>query len=679
MKTILVRLAGLAIAMGLFALTIPNSIKGVALASNPGSFILSAAPSDRLTTVQGVGGVSALLPFTDSGEVIIGPQNLSDLLANPNVDGVSVRLYWRYFYPDQNDPNSINFSALDDLFTKAAAAGKLVRLAVAPGFYSPVWVLKSVPVLMLPVPEGPLSGPPNPSVSPLPVPWNDTYLNDWLAFVDQLAARYGNNPSFSWISVAGPNSHNDEVNLPHYDPAQGQPSSAATWLQAAADAGITDQALQLNWLQQQLEQAYFKCIDRFDAAFGKRGRHYTIALIDRSFPVEGDDTRQQTYRDDLVAYGLMNYPHAFGVQTNGLDARPLCPNTTTYPTWWAYIRDNSALLLTGFQTRAPANLYNDCNGMTKADVLHHAIDNATLYQAHFVEIYSSDIQDPDPLVANEIQYAHQQIKPIIASPLDDPAYFVRQHYLDFLNREPDPPGLAFWINEITSCGSAQSCIDVKRINVSAAFFLSIEFQQTGYLVYGIYKAAYGNISNIPGAPVPVRFNEFSADTREIGQGVIVGQGNWQQQLESNKQAFTSEFVLRTRFSSTYATSLKPVPFVDAMFANAGVTPLSADRAAAINEFGGATTTADAAARSRALRDVAENPALSQQEFSRAFVLMQYFGYLRRNPYDAPEPTLDFQGYNFWLNKLNGFGGNYINAEMVKAFITSSEYRQRFGP
>src|SRR5207248_11726206 len=113
--------------------------------------------------------------------------------------------------------------------------------------------------------------------------------------------------------------------------------------------------------------------------------------------------------------------------------------------------------------------------------------------------------------------------------------------------------------------------------------------------------------------------------------------------------------------------------------NGGVIPSSVDRVAAIGEFGSATTTADVAARARALRRVAENPTLTQQEFNRAFVLMQYFGYLRRNPNDAPEPTLDFQGYNFWLNKLNGFNGDFAQAEMVKAFSTSAEYRKRFGP
>ncbi|HMH01688.1 MAG TPA: hypothetical protein VK555_09765 [Terriglobales bacterium] len=104
-----------------------------------------------------------------------------------------------------------------------------------------------------------------------------------------------------------------------------------------------------------------------------------------------------------------------------------------------------------------------------------------------------------------------------------------------------------------------------------------------------------------------------------------------------------------------------------------------DYTAAINEFGSATDTSNVTARSKALRDVAESALLSSQEVNRAFVLMQYFGYLRRNPYDPPESTLDYSGYNFWLAKLNAFNGNYIDAEMVKAFISSDEYRHRFGP
>src|SRR6266571_3487365 len=202
-----------------------------------------------------------------------------------------------------------------------------------------------------------------------------------------------------------------------------------------------------------------------------------------------------------------------------------------------------------------------------------------------------------------------------SNPINDSEFFVRQHYRDFLNREPDPDGLAFWTNEITSCGSDQQCVEVKRINDSASFFLSIEFQESGYLVYRFYKSAFGNLS---GAPVPVRLSDFLPDAQQIGQGVIVNQTGWQAVLENNKQTFANAFVQRSQFNSAYPTTMTPSVFVDTLFTNGGVTPTSSDRTAAINEFGSATNTSDVAARARALRRVAENSTLSSNEFNRAF-------------------------------------------------------------
>jgi hypothetical protein len=91
------------------------------------------------------------------------------------------------------------------------------------------------------------------------------------------------------------------------------------------------------------------------------------------------------------------------------------------------------------------------------------------------------------------------------------------------------------------------------------------------------------------------------------------------------------------------------------------------------------TPADTTKRAAVLRAVAEDQDLKNAEKNKAFVLMEYFGYLRRNPNDPPEPGLDFAGYNFWLGKLNQFNGNFVDADMVKAFIVSTEYRQRFAP
>jgi len=261
------------------------------------------------------------------------------------------------------------------------------------------------------------------------------------------------------------------------------------------------------------------------------------------------------------------------------------------------------------------------------------------------------------------------------NPVDTANFFVSIHYFDFLNRLPDPSGLTFWTNQITSCGTDQSCVEAKRINVSGAFYLSIEFQETGYLVERLYKAAYGDsvgASTFGGPhqlPVPViRLNEFLSDTQEIGQGVIVGQGNWQQVLETNKQNFTAEFVQRGRFTTALPTSMTTAQFVDKLNTNAGNPLSAAERDQLVNS--GMT-------RAQMLRAVAEDPDLKSAEFNRAFVLMQYFGYLRRNPND-PQDT-DYTGYDFWLTKLNQFLGSFQNAEMVKAFITSAEYRARFGP
>jgi hypothetical protein len=271
------------------------------------------------------------------------------------------------------------------------------------------------------------------------------------------------------------------------------------------------------------------------------------------------------------------------------------------------------------------------------------------------------------------------------NPVDTSSFFVREHYIDFLNREPDASGLNFWVNNINGCTPQPSCIEVQRINTSAAFFLSIEFQDTGYLVYRIYKAAYGDASGtstIGGAhsiSVPViRLNEFLPDTQKIGQGVVVGQGNWQQQIDDNKTAFAEEFVQRSRFLTAYPLNLTPAQFVDNLNSQAatpavtGIKPLSqAERDQLVSDL-----TAGRKTRAQVLRVVAEDQTLADAEKNRAFVLMQFFGYLRRNPND-PQDT-DYSGYEFWLGKLNQFGGNYVNAEMVKSFILSSEYKQRFG-
>jgi hypothetical protein len=255
------------------------------------------------------------------------------------------------------------------------------------------------------------------------------------------------------------------------------------------------------------------------------------------------------------------------------------------------------------------------------------------------------------------------------NPIDDTNFFVRQQYLDFLGREPDTSGFQFWTGQITACGSNTTCIGNNRVNVSAAFFLSIEFQETGGFVTRTQRVAFGRQSADPSSRVA--YLQFMRDTRRVGAGVVVGQPGFDTLLEANKQAYARQIVTSAAFLARFPVT-PAASYVDALYASAAVTPTAAERQAAINAFGAGGT----AGRVAALRSVADSNSVRQAELNPSFVLAEYFGYLRRNPTDAPD--FSDAGYQFWLSKLNSFNGDFVKAEMVKAFIVSQEYRGRFG-
>ena len=241
----------------------------------------------------------------------------------------------------------------------------------------------------------------------------------------------------------------------------------------------------------------------------------------------------------------------------------------------------------------------------------------------------------------------------VANPVDYAEYFVRQHYVDFLGREPDESGRAYWTSKIKNCGADPACVETMRIDVSAAYYHSVEFKETGYLVYRLYRGSLGRT---------VLFNEFVADTQEVEKGVVVGATGWRERLAANKAAFYQAWVQRADFRTRY-DRLTNAQFVDALYASMGVVPAAAERDALVASL------ASGAARADVLAKVVENDEFSRLEFDKAFVLMEYFGYMRRDP--------DAAGYGYWLSKLGQFNGDYVAAEMVKAFLSATEYRDRF--
>jgi uncharacterized protein (TIGR03118 family) len=233
---------------------------------------------------------------------------------------------------------------------------------------------------------------------------------------------------------------------------------------------------------------------------------------------------------------------------------------------------------------------------------------------------------------------------------DDAGFFVREHYFDFLNRYPDSGGLSFWTEEINKCGADIRCINRRRVDVSAAFFRSTEFQQTGFFVYRVRRAALGTQPT---------YGQYVIDKTLLGAGT-----------ESNKTAFAEAFVQRPEFLSKYPSGQNGSDFVDALLAtvqNGSGVDLTSKRSELINEYQPGASQAQS--RARVIRKLIEYTEYFNAEYNPAFVLAEYFGYLRRDP--------DGSGYAFWLNRLKLNGGNFRS--MVCAFITSAEYQYRFGP
>ncbi len=234
-----------------------------------------------------------------------------------------------------------------------------------------------------------------------------------------------------------------------------------------------------------------------------------------------------------------------------------------------------------------------------------------------------------------------------SNPIDDTRFFVRQHYADFLNRLPDAGGFDYWTNLIAECGTNARCIRDRRISVSAAFFVEQEFQQTGAFVYRLYEAAYGRRPS---------YAEFTRERSRLTASSAP---------DASKQSLAEEFVQRTEFTQKYSPNSSHSEFVDALIKSvrdkSGVD-LSNQRTALIADYDANNN------RGRVLRLVTDDTAFAAAEYNRAFVLMEYFGYLRRDPDEA--------GYQFWLNVLNNRVPNNYRA-MVCAFLTSREYQERF--
>jgi hypothetical protein len=255
--------------------------------------------------------------------------------------------------------------------------------------------------------------------------------------------------------------------------------------------------------------------------------------------------------------------------------------------------------------------------------------------------------------------------------------------------------LAFWTDNIEKCNdparlpagqTVAQCIDKQRESTAIAFFMSPEFHITGGFVYHLYKGSLTGAPNYDGGSPnssPGRFPnylEFMHDMNQVSEGIVVGNQISGAVVEANRNRLAGEFVLRPEFVAKYG-GLNNTLYVQELFNTTGITPTAAEKQSLIDGLDNSTET-----RASVLRKVVDGTvvisesnvqftttygqAFYNQEYRRLFVYLEYVGYLRRNP--------DAAGFNIWLGKLNQYNGDPFQAEMVRSFILSPEYRSRFG-
>jgi hypothetical protein len=242
------------------------------------------------------------------------------------------------------------------------------------------------------------------------------------------------------------------------------------------------------------------------------------------------------------------------------------------------------------------------------------------------------------------------------NPILEKSFFVRQQYVDFLGRGPDPHGLNDWLGVLAGCanegfpGAPATC---DRTHVSSGFYRSREFLDSGYFAFRFYDAVLGRL--------PL-YREFIPDMARVGGSQTDAE------REVSKAQYIADFMQRPEFIQRYGrpTAAGAEAFVKALEQAAGITV--ANRATLISQM-----QTGAATPQQTLRAFIETDEITAKFFYRGFVAMQYFGYLRRDP----EPA----GYNDWVDVLT-FGRGLVRSgdyrHLIQGFIYSTEYGGRFG-
>jgi arabinofuranosyltransferase len=288
--------------------------------------------------------------------------------------------------------------------------------------------------------------------------------------------------------------------------------------------------------------------------------------------------------------------------------------------------------------------------------------NVVLTDGHFTITPRADPLTVERIVRCEQDYAAaikkpkppDAVPPTIQNPIDDPRFFVRQQYLDVLDREPDPDGLTYWSDHLLACPTGSYCFNDSRVSMPIVLSDPSEFRETAQFVYRMYAVSFGVVPH---------FADFMRDRTLLGHYQI----DWRDRAElvPAHQSFTQGWVQRDSFRTLYPEAMAADEFVNRLFNNANLKPYLAERES--------LSKALRAGKSRAevLAEIVEREEFKRKLDEQSVVPLQLLMQLRRD-------VQDDKHYQVWLDKLKR--SEPVDARHVICLaLTSDEYQRRFGP
>jgi Beta-galactosidase len=304
----------------------------------------------------------------------------TQVLSNPDVDGIVLRFGWTAIEPRDG---VFDWSQLDAQIAQAAAYGKKVSIGIFAGYGTPSW-LYVAGAQRFKFLWDQQWGPPPCSVQTIPVPWDPIFVTRWVAFIRAFGQRYDLNPTVAHVKLTGINYETEEHSLPHS-------------VKASINAGrcisyddVTDWR-SIGYTRTRVIDSWRQIADAYHDFFPHKP--FAAQLVPGGFPPIDDDGKiiagqavDYQVSTDILSDGMTDFGVQFVGQNNGLSA-----------TWvWPQLVSDAGRIDTGYQT-----------AHIMGDTLRAAVDLAINSRAKFLEIYTTDILDPD--LQGALAYAHEHL------------------------------------------------------------------------------------------------------------------------------------------------------------------------------------------------------------------------------------------------------------------------------